>query len=83
LRAALDAGRRVAVLAARPLVFSHGSLLCRPASTDPVQFARDLYARLRELDAMACDVILVAEPPADEAWRAVADRLRRAAAGSK
>ncbi len=82
-REALDSGRRVAVLAAQPLAFSHGRLLCCPASTDAAQFAHDLYARLRELDAMACDVILVAAPPADERWRAVADRLRRAAAGSK
>jgi len=82
-REALRSGRRVAVLAARPPAFSHGSLLYRPASTDAAQFAHDLYARLRELDATGCDVILVAAPPADEAWRAVADRLRRAAAGSK
>ena len=42
-----------------------------------------LVPALRELEAMDCDVILVAAPVADEAWRAVADRLRRAAAGSK
>jgi tRNA uridine 5-carboxymethylaminomethyl modification enzyme len=38
---------------------------------------------VRELDAMGCDLLLVAAPPVDEAWRAVTDRLRRAAAGSK
>ncbi|MCK9381186.1 MAG: L-threonylcarbamoyladenylate synthase [Sulfuritalea sp.] len=82
-REALGAGRRVAVLAAQPPGFSHGSLLYCPASSDAAQFAHDLYARLRELDAMGCDVILVAAPPSGEGWRAVADRLRRAAAGSK
>ncbi|MDP2821695.1 MAG: L-threonylcarbamoyladenylate synthase [Sulfuritalea sp.] len=82
-RKALAAGRRIAVLAAQPLAFGHENLAWRPASADPAQFAHDLYARLRELDALGCDVILVAAPPADEAWRAVADRLRRAAAGSK
>lgn len=82
-REALGAGRRVAVLAAQPLAFRHDSLLYCPASADPVQFAHDLYARLRELDAMGCDLILAAAPPAGESWRAVADRLRRAAAGSK
>jgi len=82
-REAAGAGRRVAVLAAQPLAFSHDNILYCPASADPAQFAHDLYARLRELDAMDCDLILVAAPPAGESWRAVADRLRRAAAGSK
>ena len=82
-RKALDAGRRVAVLAAQPLAFSHRNLCHCPAGADAAQFAHDLYARLREIDAMGCDLILVAAPPADESWRAVADRLRRAAAGSK
>lgn len=80
---ALGAGRRVAVLAAQPIALSHENLVWLPASADPVQFAHDLYARLRELDAMGCDLILAATPPFDEAWRAVADRLHRAAAGSK
>jgi L-threonylcarbamoyladenylate synthase len=39
-----------------------------------------LYAALRELDALGGDLILVAAPPEDEAWRAVNDRLLRAAA---
>jgi L-threonylcarbamoyladenylate synthase len=79
----LEAGRRVAVLSARPPAFSHKNLVWRAAAAEPAQFAHDLYARLRELDALACDLILAALPPADDAWRAVADRLRRAAAGSK
>ena len=82
-RQALDAGRRIAVLAPRPLAIAHHDIAWCPASDDAAQFAHDLYARLRELDAMACDLILVAAPPASENWRAVADRLVRAAAGSK
>ena len=82
-RQALAAGRRVAVLAAQPLALGHENLAWCPASADPAQFAHELYARLRELDALNCDLLLVAAPPAAEAWRAVADRLRRAAAGSK
>ena len=80
---ALGAGRRVAVLADQPVDLGHENLVWCPASADPAQFAHDLYARLRELDAMGCDLLLVAAPPVDEAWRAVTDRLRRAAAGSK
>ncbi len=82
-RAALGAGRRIAVLAAAPPAFDHANLTWHTASAEPAQFARELYARLRQLDAPGCDLILVAAPPRDEAWRAVADRLRRAAADSK
>jgi L-threonylcarbamoyladenylate synthase len=71
------------VLSAQSPDVGHKNLAWRSAATDPAQFARDLYARLREIDALACDVILVTVPPADDAWRAVTDRLRRAAAGSK
>lgn len=80
---ALEGGQRVAVLAPQAPAIAHESLVWRAAQVDPERFAHDLYARLRELDALACDLILVAAPPDDEAWRAVADRLRRAAAGSK
>ena len=80
---ALDAGLRVAALAAESPILDHPGITWRPASVDPVQFAHELYASLRELDAMGRDLILVAVPPEAEAWRAVGDRLRRAAAGSK
>ncbi|MCM2288760.1 MAG: L-threonylcarbamoyladenylate synthase [Sulfuritalea sp.] len=80
--AALAAGRRVAMLSAQAPGAGDGRLIWREASADPVQFAHDLYARLRELDALGADLILATLPPASEAWRAVADRLRRAAAGS-
>jgi L-threonylcarbamoyladenylate synthase len=82
-RKALDAGRRIAVLSAEPLSFGDENLAWRPASSDATQFAHELYARLRELDAQGADLILVAAPPSDETWRAAADRLRRAEAGSK
>jgi L-threonylcarbamoyladenylate synthase len=80
---ALADGRRVAVLAPEAPVHIHQKMVWSAASADAAQFAHELYARLRELDALGCDLILVAAPPAAEAWRAVADRLRRAAAGSK
>ncbi len=82
-REAIDAGHHVAVLGPEALAIAHQNLAWHAASADPVQFAHDLYARLRELDAAGCDLILVAAPPADAAWRAVTDRLSRAAAGSK
>jgi L-threonylcarbamoyladenylate synthase len=80
---ALGAGQRIAMFSAHPPARSHKNLAWCPASVDAVQFAHNLYARLRELDAMGFDLLLVEEPPTDEPWRAVTDRLRRAAAGSK
>ncbi len=50
-------------------------LLC---SVDATQYARELYARLRELDASGCARILVQAPPQGRDWRAVWDRLLRA-----
>ncbi len=79
---ALQANRRIAVLAMQAPAFSHDKLVWCAASDDAAAFAHDLYARLRELDATGCELILVANPPATEPWRAVVDRLRRAAAGS-
>lgn len=47
----------------------------------PEAYARDLYARLHQLDHFAFDRLLVEAPPIDEAWWAVNDRLARAARG--
>jgi len=49
---------------------------------DPVGYAHDLYAALRELDHAGVSLIAVEALPETEAWTAVSDRLRRAAAGS-
>lgn len=53
------------------------------APTTAQEYAHDLYENLRRLDASAAQRLLVAMPPAGEAWEAVHDRLRRAAAGSE
>ncbi len=89
----LNLGHRVAVLAfttkpkvkpspvgvgvrnARPLVWIQA-----PANAD--EFARDLYANLRTLDAAGTSVILIELPPDTGAWDAVNDRLSRAAVGA-
>lgn len=44
------------------------------------QYAARLYAALHQLDDGCVDRIVVTLPPLDEPWRAVHDRLRRAAA---
>lgn len=48
---------------------------------EPNAYAHDLYRRLREADALGWDVIIIEQPPDDShLWRAINDRLRRAAA---
>ena len=47
---------------------------------DPAGFGRELFAAVRHLDALGLEEVLVEAPPATEAWLAVGDRLRRAAA---
>ena len=50
--------------------------------TDAVEYGHDLYARLREADALGCMNILIETPAEGAEWVAVNDRLRRAAVGS-
>jgi L-threonylcarbamoyladenylate synthase len=56
--------------------------LWRMLPADPVGYAHDLYAALREMDQAGVSLIAVEALPEDPAWAAVADRLRRAAAGA-
>lgn len=49
---------------------------------DPEAFARALYAELHRVDVLGVDTIVVEAVPEEAAWAAIADRLRRAAAGA-
>ncbi|MDW8308359.1 MAG: L-threonylcarbamoyladenylate synthase [Verrucomicrobiales bacterium] len=49
---------------------------------DPDAFARALYAELHRCEEAGAECIVVETPPAGPEWRAIADRLRRAAAGT-
>lgn len=55
-------------------------LLIVPMPADAAGFAARLYATLHALDQRQLDRIVVDEPPDSEEWRAVRDRLIRAAA---
>jgi len=81
-RARAAGGARVGVLAlaAAPPGLA-GGVHWLAAGADPVRFGHDLYARLRDLDRLGLDQLLVESVPAGEAWDAVRDRLARAAAG--
>lgn len=50
------------------------------APEHPEKYASQLYAMLRELDNHHYSAIYVQQPPEDESWAAVNDRLNRAAA---
>ena len=49
-----------------------------PMPAGASEYGRQLYASLRRLDDADFDIILVEQPPDEEAWRAVNDRLGRA-----
>jgi L-threonylcarbamoyladenylate synthase len=75
-------GTRLAVLApaAALLDWPADVALRLVAPVSAAEYARRLYALLNQLDESGAALILVAAPPQGEAWEAVHDRLRRAAA---
>lgn len=77
-QARLDAGQRVVVLAPASVV-APAKVVRLDVPADAAGFARVLYARLREADALG-DVILAVPPPESGLGLAVRDRLSRAAA---
>lgn len=82
VRHAMVANERIAILACMPPAITDERIVWRIAPIDADGFAHDLYANLRALDALGCARIVVQRPPGTELWRAVNDRLQRAAAGS-
>jgi L-threonylcarbamoyladenylate synthase len=56
--------------------------LWRMLPANPVGYAHELYAALRDMDHAGLAMIAVEALPDDPAWAAVADRLRRAVAGA-
>ena len=85
-RALGQAGQRLAVVATpatlREFAAVNGLITTRSAATNPGDYARELYATLRELDNGAADQILIEIPPLASDWDAIHDRLTRAAAGA-
>jgi L-threonylcarbamoyladenylate synthase len=79
--ACIAAGRRVGLLALAASASARPSpLVVLDAPRDVEEYARVLYTRLREADALGLDVLLVVVPPVtDGLGAAVHDRVRRAA----
>jgi L-threonylcarbamoyladenylate synthase len=77
-RAARRKGERVAALTLSRACGDADLSVVMPER--PVAYARRLYAELRRVDDAGCDRIVVERPPDEDAWAAIRDRLRRAAA---
>ncbi len=82
LNAQRHQGARCAVITANQVAQAGMPHVWRLMPADPVGYAHDLYAALREMDHAAVDLIVVESLPDGEGWAAVADRLKRAAAGA-
>lgn len=82
VRNALARQEKIAVLSCFDPPVQHELVVWRRAPADAPGFAHDLYANLHDLDKLRCARIVVQSPPQTEPWRAVMDRLKRAAAGS-
>ncbi|MGE5467078.1 MAG: L-threonylcarbamoyladenylate synthase [Ignavibacteria bacterium] len=82
VRNAIVAREKTAVISCFEAPLEHELIVWRRAPSDAAGFAHDLYANLHDLDKLGCARIVVQSPPQTEPWRAVMDRLKRAAAGS-
>ena len=72
-------GRKLAVLARAEAPSGLQDVHWQAAPRAVAGFAHELYASLRRLDELGCELILVEAPPAVPEWQGVNDRLRRAA----
>jgi L-threonylcarbamoyladenylate synthase len=80
---ALASGARVGLLAMAPPGGLPAGLEILPPPADADDYARVLYARLREADERGLDVVLAVAPPPEGIGAAVTDRLARAAASGR
>jgi L-threonylcarbamoyladenylate synthase len=71
---------RVHIIAHTRIPFSSGLGGVSVIPHDAEAFARAIYAELHRCDEAGAELIIVELPPEGAEWRAIADRLRRAAA---
>ena len=71
-------GRKIAVLARAEAPSGLKDVYWQAAPRAVAEYAHELYASLRRLDDLGCELILVEAPPAVPDWQGVNDRLRRA-----
>ncbi len=68
---------KIGILTLQPIPQSENVIVIQ-MSANAESYAQSLYAKLRELDNLNLDVILVEQPPNTEIWQAVNDRLTKA-----
>ncbi|MEI7797100.1 MAG: L-threonylcarbamoyladenylate synthase [Methylococcaceae bacterium] len=73
-----DENQKVGVLTCGSNISSTENRTVISLPTDSTIYAQNLYAKLRELDALKLDLILVEQPPQSEMWAAINDRLSKA-----
>jgi L-threonylcarbamoyladenylate synthase len=66
--------------ASMPEITSTNAVLQERLPANKPEYARELYAALFRMDQTQADAILLEQPPQDEQWLDVNDRLRKAAA---
>ena len=74
-------GHRIAVLARADAPAGLRDVCWQAAPRAVAGYAHELYASLRRLDALGCELILVEAPPEVPEWQGVCDRLKRASSG--
>jgi L-threonylcarbamoyladenylate synthase len=80
LQATPAAARSTVAVYSRHARIPDGVAAQRQMPDEAAAAAHDLFAVLRDLDAIGAAQIWVERPPTDPAWDGVNDRLRRAAA---
>ncbi|MDO9049502.1 MAG: L-threonylcarbamoyladenylate synthase [Methylobacter sp.] len=73
-------GKRIGLLSYQLEITETGQIRVLHLPKQARDYAHRLYAALRELDSLQLDLILVEQPPQTEPWRAINDRLSKAAA---
>ncbi|MGZ5006484.1 MAG: L-threonylcarbamoyladenylate synthase [Methylobacter sp.] len=71
-------GKKVGLLNCRLDIAETGQVRVVRLPDNAANYAQNLYAALRQLDAMQLDLILAEQPPQTEPWRAINDRLSKA-----
>lgn len=76
----LAENKTIAVMACQSEINATGlaAVLAMPKKAE--HYAQALYASLRTLDHLQCELIVVEEPPSDADWSAINDRLKKATA---
>ena len=59
-------------------VHIHQNLIVEIAPSCPMEYGRQLYSKLNSLDREQLALILFEEPPKNEDWNAICDRLEKA-----